>query len=81
MAREAEEEWNKARPRRGLFDMDQKALVLRSPQWRSEKVPWRHFKSFRQAFERSKCGVAAAALQTAEIRAVHARALRKGGLG
>jgi hypothetical protein len=31
MAREAEEEWNKARPRRGLFDMDQKALVLRSP--------------------------------------------------
>ena len=31
MAREAEEEWNKARPRRSLFDMDQKALVLRSP--------------------------------------------------
>ena len=31
MAREAEEEWNKARPRRSLFDVDQKALVLRSP--------------------------------------------------
>ena len=31
MARETEEEWNKARPRRSLFDMDQKALVLRSP--------------------------------------------------
>jgi hypothetical protein len=31
MAREAEEEWNKARPRRGFFEMDQKkALVLRS---------------------------------------------------
>jgi hypothetical protein len=29
--REAEEEWNKVRPRRGLFDMDQEALVLRSP--------------------------------------------------
>jgi hypothetical protein len=34
MAREAEEEWNKARPRRGLFDMDQKALALRSPKAR-----------------------------------------------
>ena len=31
LAREAEEEWNKARPRRGPFDMDQKALALRSP--------------------------------------------------
>ena len=31
MARETEEEWNKARPRRSLIDMDQKALVLRSP--------------------------------------------------
>jgi hypothetical protein len=31
MARETEEESNKARPRRSLFDMDQKALVLRSP--------------------------------------------------
>jgi bifunctional non-homologous end joining protein LigD len=31
VTREAEEEWNKARPGRGLFDMDQKALVLRSP--------------------------------------------------
>jgi hypothetical protein len=30
MARETEEEWNKARPRRSLFDMDQKALVLLS---------------------------------------------------
>jgi hypothetical protein len=34
MAREAEEEWNKARPRRNLFDMDQKALALRSPKAR-----------------------------------------------
>jgi hypothetical protein len=34
MAREAEEEWNKARPRRGLFDMDQKAFALRSPKAR-----------------------------------------------
>ena len=31
VARETEGEWNKARPRRSLFDMDQKALVLRSP--------------------------------------------------
>jgi hypothetical protein len=31
MARETEEEWNNARPRRSLIDMDQKALVLRSP--------------------------------------------------
>ena len=34
MAREAEEEWNKARPRRGLSDMDQKAFALRSPKAR-----------------------------------------------
>ena len=85
MAREAEEEWNKARPRRGLFDMDQEALVLCSPKARagtsSKKVPRRHVKNFRHAFERSKCGVAAAAFQTAEIGAVHARSLRSGGLG
>jgi hypothetical protein len=40
-----------------------------------------HFKGFRQAFERSKRGVAAAAFQMAEIGAVHARSLRKGSLG
>ena len=45
------------------------------------KYPWRDFKSFRQAFERSKCGVAAAAFQMAEIGAVHARSLRNGSLG
>jgi hypothetical protein len=47
----------------------------------SKKVPWRHVKNFRQAFERSKCGVAAAAFQMAEIGAVHARSLRNGTLG
>ena len=47
----------------------------------SKKVPWRHVKNFRQAFHRSKCGVAAAAFQMAEIGAVHARLLRNGSLG
>jgi integrase len=41
----------------------------------SKKVPWRHVKNFRQAFERSKCGVAAAAFQTAEIGAVRRRGI------
>ena len=82
--REAEEEWNKVRPRRGLFDMDQEALVLRSPTARlhglQRKYPWRDFKSFRQALERRKCGVPAAAFQVAEIGPVHAGSLRNGSL-
>ena len=47
----------------------------------SKKVPWRHVKNFRQAFERSKCGVAAAVFQMAEVGVVHATSLRNGSLG
>jgi hypothetical protein len=46
-----------------------------------KKVSGRHVKNFRQALERSKCGVAAAAFQMAEIGAVHATLLRNGSLG
>jgi hypothetical protein len=45
------------------------------------EYPRRHVKNLRQTFERSKCGVAAAAFQVAEIGAVQARPLRNGSLG
>jgi hypothetical protein len=75
--------------RRALEDGAQQSSTGRSvelaraplPAALSKKVPWRHVKNFRQAFERSKRGVAAAAFQMAEIGVVHATSLRNGSLG
>ena len=67
-----------ARHRRSKANRTDVARASRRP---SKKVPWCHVKNFRQAFERSKCGVAAATFQMAEIGAVHARLLRNGSLG